>query len=109
MITTILQSGLTSPSDFLTSYFSHALLSQTAMKRLLWLDVAKGLAILVVVYFHFFRTYFEHGLLPPADWHSFVASAATILQYIWVKLSGLGFPAVGVFILLSCLAPLQST
>jgi peptidoglycan/LPS O-acetylase OafA/YrhL len=38
------------------------------MKRLLWLDVAKGLAILWVVYFHFFRTYFEHGSLPPADW-----------------------------------------
>ena len=66
------------------------------MKRLLWLDVAKGLAILVVVYFHFFRTYFEHGVIPPADWHSFVSSATTILEYIWVKLSGLGFHAVGV-------------
>ena len=27
------------------------------MKRLLWLDIAKGLAILWVVYFHFFLTY----------------------------------------------------
>ena len=43
------------------------------MKRLLWLDVAKGLAILVVVYFHFFRAYFEHGSLPPADWNGFAA------------------------------------
>src|SRR5437870_5955972 len=79
------------------------------MKRLLWLDVAKGLTILVVVYFHFFRTYFEHGILPPADWHSFTASAATILKYIWVKLSGLGFHAVGVFIILSGWVLMQST
>src|SRR4029077_1275740 len=27
------------------------------MKRLVWLDIAKGLAILWVVYFHFFKTY----------------------------------------------------
>src|SRR5207237_9090640 len=93
----------------LTSYFSNALLSRTAMKRLLWLDVAKGLTILVVVYFHFFRTYFEHGILPPADWHSFAASVATIFKYIWVKLSGLGFHAVGVFIILSGWALMQST
>ncbi|PYS39664.1 MAG: hypothetical protein DMF71_14790, partial [Acidobacteria bacterium] len=79
------------------------------MKRLLWLDVAKGLTILVVVYFHFFRTYFEHGILPPADWHSFAAGAATILKYIWVKLSGLGFHAVGVFIILSGWVLMQST
>ena len=38
------------------------------MKRLLWLDISKGLAILFVAYFHFFRTYFEHSTLPPADW-----------------------------------------
>jgi peptidoglycan/LPS O-acetylase OafA/YrhL len=92
-----------------TSYFCRALLSRTAMKRLLWLDVAKGLTILVVVYFHFFRTYFEHGILPPADWHSFTASAATILTYIWAKLSGLGFHAVGVFIILSGWTLMQST
>src|SRR5437763_2154341 len=79
------------------------------MKRLLWLDVAKGLTILVVVYFHFFRTYFEHRILPPADWHSFAAGAATILKYIWVKLSGLGFHAVGVFIILSGWVLMQST
>jgi len=92
-----------------TSYFCQALLSRAVMKRLLWLDVAKGLAILAVVYFHFFRTYFEQGVIPPADWHSFAASAATILKYIWVKLSGLGFHAVGVFIVLSGWALMQST
>src|SRR5207244_4646464 len=93
----------------LTSFCSRALLSRTAMKRLLWLDVAKGLTILVVVYFHFFRTYFEHGILPPADWHSFAANAATILKYIWVKLSGLGFHAVGVLIILSGWVLMHST
>jgi peptidoglycan/LPS O-acetylase OafA/YrhL len=59
------------------------------MKRLLWLDIAKGLAILWVVYFHFFRTYFEHGSLPPADWSNLVTGARTILGYAWLQISGL--------------------
>jgi peptidoglycan/LPS O-acetylase OafA/YrhL len=81
----------------------------TGMKRLLWLDVAKGLAILTVVYFHFFTTYFEHGTLPPADWSGFAASVATILRLLWLKVTGLGFHAVGVFIVLSGWALMQST
>ena len=79
------------------------------MKRLLWLDVAKGLAILVVVYFHFFRTYFEHGVLPPPDWSNFAAGLAAALRLAWAKLSDLGFHAVGVFIILSGWALMQST
>ena len=79
------------------------------MKRLLWLDVTKGLAILVVVYFHFFRTYFEHGSLPPADWSNFAAGLTTFLGLAWLNLSGLGFHAVGVFIILSGWALMQST
>jgi peptidoglycan/LPS O-acetylase OafA/YrhL len=79
------------------------------MKRLLWLDVAKGLAILFVVYFHFFRTYFEHGVLPPPDWSNFAAGLAAALRLTWSKLSGLGFHAVGVFIILSGWALMQST
>src|SRR5438874_2514385 len=79
------------------------------MKRLLWLDVAKGLVILVVVYFHFFRTYFEHGTLPPADWSSFAAGAITFLRRLWLNVSGVGFHAVGVFIILSGWALMQST
>jgi peptidoglycan/LPS O-acetylase OafA/YrhL len=79
------------------------------VKRLLWLDVAKGLAIIVVVYFHFFRTYFEHGTLPPPDWHSFLAGLTTSVRYLWLKVSGLGFHAVGVFIILSGWALMQST
>src|SRR6266508_5066829 len=79
------------------------------MKRLLWLDISKGLAILFVAYFHFFRTYFEHGTLPPADWNGLAASALTIGKLVWLKVSGLGFHAVGVFIILSGWTLMQST
>jgi peptidoglycan/LPS O-acetylase OafA/YrhL len=79
------------------------------MKRLLWLDISKGLAILFVAYFHFFRTYFEHGTLPPADWNGLAASALTIARLVWLKVSGLGFHAVGVFIILSGWTLMQST
>jgi peptidoglycan/LPS O-acetylase OafA/YrhL len=79
------------------------------MKRLLWLDISKGLAILWVVYFHFFRTYFEHGELPPADWSNFVTGAVTILKAVWLQVSGLGFHAVGVFIILSGWTLMEST
>src|SRR6266513_2663397 len=79
------------------------------MKRLLWIDISKGIAILFVAYFHFFRTYFQYGILPPADWSSFTASALTILRLVWFKVSGLGFHAVGVFIILSGWALRQST
>src|SRR5436190_12451291 len=79
------------------------------MKRLLWLDISKGLAILWVVYFHFFRTYFEHGEPPPADWSSLIAGAVTILRGVWLQVSGLGFHAVGVFIILSGWTLMEST
>jgi peptidoglycan/LPS O-acetylase OafA/YrhL len=79
------------------------------MKRLLWLDVAKGLAILFVVYFHFFTTYFEHGTLPPPDWSGVAAGALTSLRFAWLQVSGLGFHAVGVFIILSGWALMEST
>ncbi|PYK41941.1 MAG: hypothetical protein DME60_00755 [Verrucomicrobia bacterium] len=79
------------------------------MKRLVWLDISKGLAILFVAYFHFFRTYFEHGTLPPADWSGLAAGALTIARLVWLKVSGLGFHAVGVFIILSGWTLMQST
>src|SRR5437899_1542609 len=79
------------------------------MKRLRWLDISKGLAILVVVYFHFFRTYYQYGVLPPADWSNLAGSALTILRLVWFKVSGLGFHAVGVFIILSGWTLMQST
>jgi peptidoglycan/LPS O-acetylase OafA/YrhL len=79
------------------------------VKRLLWIDISKALAILVVVYFHFFSTYFQHGVLPPPDWSNVAASALTILRFAWLKISGLGFHAVGVFIILSGWTLMQST
>lgn len=79
------------------------------MKRLLWIDISKGLAILFVAYFHFFTTYFEHGILPPSDWSSLTAGALSILRIAWLKVSGLGFHAVGVFIILSGWTLMQST
>ncbi len=79
------------------------------MKRLLWLDISKGLAILFVAYFHFYTTYFEHGEVPPPDWNHFVAATMSILETAWVKLSGLGFHAVGVFIILSGWMLMEST
>jgi peptidoglycan/LPS O-acetylase OafA/YrhL len=79
------------------------------VKRLLWIDISKGLAILVVAYFHFFRTYFQYGVLPPADWSNLATSALTILKSVWFNVSGLGFHAVGVFIILSGWTLMQST
>jgi peptidoglycan/LPS O-acetylase OafA/YrhL len=79
------------------------------MKRLLWIDISKALAILFVAYFHFFTTYFQHGVLPAADWSSLAASMLTILRLVWLKVSGLGFHAVGVFIILSGWTLMQST
>src|SRR6266446_1604265 len=79
------------------------------MKRLLWIDISKGLAILFVAYFHFFATYFQHGVLPPADWSNIAAGALTILRLVWFKVSGLGFHAVGVFIILSGWTLMHST
>ena len=79
------------------------------MKRLVWIDISKGLAILFVVYFHFFRTVFEHYQLPAADWSGLAASAVSILRAGWWQISGLGFHAVGAFIILSGWTLMQST
>src|ERR1700731_1335910 len=79
------------------------------MKRLPWIDISKRLAILFVVYFHFFRTVFEHYQLPAADWSGLAASAMSILRAGWWPVSGLGFHAVGAFIILSGWTLMQST
>src|SRR6202040_1171370 len=79
------------------------------MKRLLWLDISKALAISWVVYFHFFSTCFEHAQFPADDWSGFATSAVTILRMVWLKISGIGFHAVGVFIILSGWALMEST
>ena len=79
------------------------------MKRLLWIDIAKALAISFVVYFHFFRTVFEHYEPPPADWSGIVAGTVSFLRAAWWEISGLGFHAVGAFIILSGWTLMEST
>jgi len=79
------------------------------MKRLRWIDIAKGLAILFVVYFHFFRTVFEHYQVPPDNWNNLIAGTMSILRSAWWEVSGLGFHAVGAFIILSGWTLVQST
>ena len=79
------------------------------MKRLTWIDISKGLAILFVVYFHFFRTVFEHYQLPPNDWSNLISATMSILRSAWWQISGLGFHAVGAFIILSGWTLMQST
>ncbi|MFM8718770.1 MAG: acyltransferase family protein, partial [Chthoniobacterales bacterium] len=79
------------------------------MKRLAWLDVARGLAILLVVYFHFFMTYIDGRPAPLWDWQTMSGSAGALAEAIWLKLSGLGFHAVGLFIALSGWALMEST
>jgi peptidoglycan/LPS O-acetylase OafA/YrhL len=82
---------------------------QRGMKRLRWIDISKGLAILFVVYFHFFRTVFEHYQLPPNNWNNLIAGTMSILRASWWEVSGLGFHAVGAFIILSGWTLMQST
>jgi peptidoglycan/LPS O-acetylase OafA/YrhL len=79
------------------------------MKRLLWLDIAKAIAICWVVYFHFFNTVFEHTQFPVEDWSNLAAGTVTVIRMVWLKISGIGFHAVGVFIILSGWALMEST
>ena len=81
----------------------------TGMKRLLWLDIAKAIAICWVVYFHFFNTVFEHTQFPAEDWSNLAAGTVTVIRMVWLKISGIGFHAVGVFIILSGWALMEST
>src|SRR6202011_4491376 len=52
---------------------------------------------------------FEHAQFPADDWSGFATSAVTILRMVWLKISGIGFHAVGVFIILSGWALMEST
>ena len=79
------------------------------MKRHLWIDISKGLAISFVVYFHFFRTVFEHYELPPSDWSGLVVGMVSFLRGAWWEISGVGFHAVGAFIILSGWTLMEST
>ncbi|PYL04268.1 MAG: hypothetical protein DME32_02175 [Verrucomicrobia bacterium] len=79
------------------------------MRRLLWLDIAKAIAISWVVYFHFFNTVFQHTRFPVEDWSTLAAGTVTVIRMAWLKISSIGFHAVGVFIILSGWALMEST
>ena len=97
------------PRDKLVILALVAPVKRNPMKRLLWLDIAKGLAILWIVYFHFIHTYLDHRPVPPDNWNGFFESAVTASRMAWLKISGLGLHAVGVFIILNGWALMQST
>ena len=81
--------------------------------RLVWLDVVKGISILWIVFFHFFKQ-FTHGRFPD-PWlpHYFAKSLALcapgsaietiacVGRAIFVAIAMFAFPAVGVFIVMS--------
>lgn len=82
------------------------------MKRTVWIDLAKGLAILWVVYFHFFTTYDEHAPSPTSGklwaevagahgWDTPGSTLWTIARGLGYAFSMSGFHPVGLFILLS--------
>jgi peptidoglycan/LPS O-acetylase OafA/YrhL len=89
------------------------------VKRLIWLDVSKGLAILWVVYFHFFMTYtsaplpifkgFISMVAGPDGWEGFGAIIVTLGKIAGIGVSQLGFHAVGAFLVLSGWAVFQAT
>ncbi len=81
--------------------------------RLAWVDVTKGIAILWIVFFHFFRAYgedrypnvlgdgfFSH-FLSRCPSYSFLSTVGCTVESVFVGVTQLGFHAVGVFIILS--------
>ncbi len=83
------------------------------MKRLVWLDVAKGIGILWIVYFHFFTTWLsapsplsdnfltEVVADVPGGWGTLPSALVVLAKTLWYGVTGLGFHAVGLFIIVS--------
>ena len=81
--------------------------------RLAWLDGVRGLAILWIVFFHFFKAYAENHFPDPLRPHyfttffnqcgpeSFAATLACIERAIFVAIAEVGFHAVGAFVVMS--------
>jgi peptidoglycan/LPS O-acetylase OafA/YrhL len=85
-------------------------------KRLVWIDLAKGIGILWVVYFHFFTNYIEtpeyaktpspsgghfiHDIAGEHGWDTVVQGVVTLEKLVWLGVSQIGFHAVGLFVLL---------
>ncbi|HVN90518.1 MAG TPA: acyltransferase [Candidatus Binataceae bacterium] len=81
--------------------------------RLRWLDGIKGLSILWIAYFHCYEAYINKGLPSPLDADYFarlihqlnpqsaIEYVAAIVEGIYAAVAGVGFHAVGVFIVMS--------
>ncbi len=89
------------------------------MKRLIWLDITKGVAILWIVYFHLFKTYRETPSVWAPDfvakiagsqgWDGLGTSIVTLGKVVAIAVSTLGFHAVGLFLITSGFSLFQST
>ena len=94
-------------------------------KRLLWIDIAKGIGILWVVYFHFVTNYLDADVNPNIPsvgsghfwqsvsgehgWDSLTNTAQTLATGLGWGVSLIGFHAVGLFVLLGGWALAQTT
>jgi peptidoglycan/LPS O-acetylase OafA/YrhL len=89
--------------------------TQQKSSRLAWMDIAKGLGILGVVYYHLFATYidkdypkmpwvksghFLSDLVGPAGINSATDALRVFGRMLWASAPDIGSDAVGVFILL---------
>ncbi len=89
------------------------------MKRLAWLDITKGVAILWIVYFHLFQTYsdtpvpwesdFVAKIAGPEGWNGLATSIVTLGKVTAIGVSLLGFHAVSLFLIVSGFSLFQST
>jgi peptidoglycan/LPS O-acetylase OafA/YrhL len=96
-----------------------------ARKRLLWIDIAKGIGILWVVYFHFVTNYLDADINPNMPsvgsghfwksvaaehgWDSVASAVHTLARGLGWGISLIGFHAVGLFVLLGGWALAQTT
>ncbi len=82
-------------------------------QRLAWVDVTKGISILWIVFFHYFKTYakgrypwpldpgFLSESLARCEFASLLSNLVCLADSLFAAVSHLGFHAVGVFLLMS--------
>jgi peptidoglycan/LPS O-acetylase OafA/YrhL len=99
--------------------------SGLSQKRLLWIDIAKGIGILWVVYFHFVTNYLDADVNPDMPsinsghfwrsiaaehgWDSLSNTFETLVRGLGWGVSLSGFHAVGLFVILGGWALAQAT
>jgi len=111
--------------SYSTSSLSAPSVQVKSTKRLVWMDLAKGIGILWIVYFHLFTNYvdtdaspgvpspmsghFLHELVGSHAWDSVATASSTLGTIVWLAVSQVGFHAVGMFVLLGGWALATST